>query len=246
MTLTTGQKRSNMASFKAGLWGSFRDWGPALWCPHPPRTLPWGGLGDGLPLCVNSRRSLSLSFKDLGSLQPWGVYNRSSVFPELLGAPCPKLPPRTSGLIVPESHVDSPRSPSWVPTLAGQPPLTPPCTGGSPCLLLMAPGRLVALMLLTPHPATLKRHPPISSHPEHPSKRPAPRNPGPPWQVLLGKDITICSSAAGPSTHWPTCLAHPEVCIIPFRPPRSPGDRCYHPISQIGELRHREVMKPAC
>lgn len=95
---------------------------------HSPGAIPRGAHahpGDyhgedeemGSQLCANSRRSLSLSLpislpvKGLGSFQPREVYKRPSVFPGLLWAPCPKLPPRISGLVGPESHLgpESPR-----------------------------------------------------------------------------------------------------------------------------------------
>lgn len=113
VTVTTGQRRSNLASFSLGNCSTAL--GPYPVVPTPTQGLPWGGRGDGLPaLCANSHRSLSLSLpislpvKGLGSFQPRGVYKRPSVFPGLLWAPCPKLPPRISGLIGPESHLDSP------------------------------------------------------------------------------------------------------------------------------------------
>lgn len=49
-TVTIGQSRSNLASFKGGLWGSFRHRGtapgPYAVVPTPTGARAWGGLGD--------------------------------------------------------------------------------------------------------------------------------------------------------------------------------------------------------
>lgn len=148
---------------------------------HSPGALCCGahnnrGTGMGntrrrdLPtLCVNSPKSLPLSAPQFACLSrawaPCSLGESTNVpqsFPGLLWAPGPKLPPRISGLIGPDSH----SKPLMGSDRDGQPPLTSPSTRGSPRLLLMAPGSLVAFLLPTPHPVTPKKHPPLLSHPD--------------------------------------------------------------------------------
>lgn len=123
--------------------------------------------------------------------------------------------------------------------MAGQPLLTSPCTGGSPSLLLMASGSLVALMLPTPYPATLKRQPSATLiqtvgrglfKPQHPRQeahtqdlRPSLASPSDQGQHHL-----LFSSWPQHPGVLPMYPAHPEVQVIPSGPLCNPRHGSYN------------------